>query len=318
MTEHRIDPRAFASDVTPDWCAGCGDHGILKALELALADGGRRPDQLAVFGGIGCSGKLPYYLTTFGIHTLHGRALPIASGAKLANPELTVVVVSGDGDALSIGAGHFVNAGRRNLDLTLILFNNGVYGLTKGQAAPTLRAGEQTRGMPRPNWQAGIEPIALALTAGYTWIGRGYAYAVPKLTGLIAAAIAHPGLACLEVLTPCPTYNDLHTRDWYAGKDRDPPQPRLYDLQGQGFDPLIPPGAGTERRRERLAACFGRAQEWGERIPTGVFLQDLDRPPLDLGAAPARLCVADAAGCPLAELDGIMAGLAAARVGRAD
>lgn len=314
MNDNESRADVFHSDTATDWCAGCGDHGILKALEKALFKLARRPDQVAVFGGIGCSGKLPYYLTAYGIHTLHGRALPIASGAKLANPDLTVVVVSGDGDALSIGAGHFVNAGRRNIDLTLILCNNGVYGLTKGQAAPTLRSGEQTRSMARPNWQDALNPAQLALTSGYTWIGRGYAYAVPRLADLMAQAMGHPGLACLEVLQPCPMYNDLYTRDWYAGKDLTPPHPRLYDLQEEGHDPSIPFGSGDDLRRERMLACFALTQEAGERIPTGVLLRDLSRPALNLRSVPSRLRITDDTGIPAAKLDGVMSRLAAAEL----
>jgi 2-oxoglutarate ferredoxin oxidoreductase subunit beta len=152
MTDDRLtfplNFRDYESDRANDWCAGCGDHGILRALEKALAGLEMPLDEVAVFGGIGCSGKTPYYLNTFGIHTLHGRVLSFATGAKLANPELNVIAVGGDGDALSIGAGHFVNSGRRNLNLTYIMFNNGVYGLTKGQAAPTHRATSRVRQIP--------------------------------------------------------------------------------------------------------------------------------------------------------------------------
>jgi 2-oxoglutarate ferredoxin oxidoreductase subunit beta len=128
-----------------DWCPGCGDFGILSGLQQALAGLNLPPHQVAVFGGIGCSGKTQYYTSAYGVHTLHGRVLPYATGAKLANPDLTVVAVGGDGDGMAIGAGHFVNTGRRNVDLTYILFNNEVYGLTKGQASPTLPLGLQTK-----------------------------------------------------------------------------------------------------------------------------------------------------------------------------
>ncbi|RTZ71849.1 MAG: hypothetical protein DSZ02_10495 [Gammaproteobacteria bacterium] len=180
-----FEPKEFQSEHINDWCAGCGDHGILRALEQALSDSGLSPDEVAVFGGIGCSGKTPYYMNTYGIHTLHGRLLPFAAGAKLARPALTVIAAGGDGDGLSIGAGHFVNAGRRNLDLTYVFFNNGVYGLTKGQASPTLGRGEQTRSMPLRSIQEPLNPVLLAFAAGYTWIGRGYAYDVKGLAGLI-------------------------------------------------------------------------------------------------------------------------------------
>jgi 2-oxoglutarate/2-oxoacid ferredoxin oxidoreductase subunit beta len=168
-----------------DWCPGCGDFGILTAVQHALAGLQLAPHQVAIFGGIGCSGKAVYYLPTYGVHTLHGRVLPFATGAKLANPDLTVVAVGGDGDGLGIGAGHFVNTGRRNLDLTYILFNNEVYGLTKGQAAPTLPLEFRTKSLPEPTIQAAVNPLMLALAAGFTWIGRGYAYQVRRLVELI-------------------------------------------------------------------------------------------------------------------------------------
>jgi 2-oxoglutarate/2-oxoacid ferredoxin oxidoreductase subunit beta len=315
MTDDRqtfpLNFRDYESDRANDWCAGCGDHGILRALEKALAGLEMPLDEVAVFGGIGCSGKTPYYLNTFGIHTLHGRVLSFATGAKLANPELKVIAVGGDGDALSIGAGHFVNAGRRNLDMTYIMFNNGVYGLTKGQAAPTLRPGEQTKSMPKSNIQGEANPIMLALAAGYTWIGRGYAYDVAGLSSLIQEAISHPGIAFLDVLQPCPKYNDLHSREWYAE--------RLYALNEDGHDPLIGPGSDPKLKQERQMQCLLRAQEWGERIPTGVFLQDLSVPdfgtlisqvqPSYSDTPPCNQPVADASGAPQVDLEPLLAEL---------
>ena len=309
--ERRFQPREFQSSHRNDWCAGCGDHGILRALEQALSEGGLAPDEVAVFGGIGCSGKTPYYMNTYGIHTLHGRLLPFAAGAKLARPELTVIAVGGDGDGLSIGAGHLVNAGRRNLDLTYLLYNNGVYGLTKGQAAPTLARGEQTRSMPLQSIQEQLNPVFLAFAAGYTWIGRGYAYDVGALATLIRQAIAHPGIAFLEVLQPCPRYNDIHTRAWYAE--------RLYSLQEAGHHATITAGDGGEQAGRVRAAGLAKALEWGDRIPTGVFLEDRSAPPfLELVTRlqpayaqlpPAQLPVADADGRPLARLDELLSGL---------
>lgn len=266
----------YSADVVNDWCAGCGDFGILRALENALATLQLPLHQVAVFGGIGCSGKTPYYLHTNGVHTLHGRVLPFASGAKLANPQLTVIAVGGDGDGLGIGAGHFSNAGRRNLDITYILFNNGVYGLTKGQAAPTLRQGEQTRAMAQENILAHLNPILLAAASGFTWIGRGYAYDARHLQSLIQQAIQHRGTAFIEVLQPCPTYNDLHDKQWYAG-EKATETSRLYYLPEEDYDPCVPTDADEQRRQQTLAQCMHKAQEWGQRIPLGVFFQDLSR-----------------------------------------
>ena len=154
-------------DYPNDWCPGCGDFGILSAVQQALAALRLLPHQVSIFGGIGCSGKAVYYLPTYGIHTLHGRVLPYATGAKLANPDLTVIAIGGDGDGLGIGAGHFVNSGRRNLDLTYILFNNAIYGLTKGQAAPTLPLGSQTKSLPEPTIQGAVNPLMLSRPASH-------------------------------------------------------------------------------------------------------------------------------------------------------
>ena len=170
--------QAYKTEVHVDWCPGCGDFGILSSIQQAFFQLQIPPHRIAMISGIGCSGKTPHYIDTYGLHTLHGRALPVATGAKLANHELTVVAVGGDGDGYGIGAGYFVNSGRRNLDMTYIVFNNGVYGLTKGQASPTLGKGLQTKSMPDPSIQEGINPLAVALGAGYTWIGRGYALEV--------------------------------------------------------------------------------------------------------------------------------------------
>jgi 2-oxoglutarate/2-oxoacid ferredoxin oxidoreductase subunit beta len=295
-----------------DWCPGCGDFGILSALHQAIAGLGLQPHEVVTVGGIGCSGKAQYYVNTYGVHSLHGRALPCATGIKLANHTLTVIVMAGDGDALAIGAGHFVNAGRRNVDLTYIVFNNGVYGLTKGQAAPTLPLGLQTKSLPEPNIQGQVNALLLALTSGYTWIGRGYAYDVKRLADLIQQAIQHFGLSYLEVLQPCPTYNNLHTKEWYAGADRPDHQPRIYDVNEEGYDPLIPPDPDEDLVRAKMLAFLAKAQEWGDRIPTGVLLENRqvssyeDRIdsllPGYCALPPAKRQIADEAGCPTANL----------------
>lgn len=266
--------KEYSAEIQNDWCAGCGDHGILNAMEKAFAELGLSKHQIAVFGGIGCSGKTPYYLDTNGIHTLHGRVLPFATGAKLANPELTVIAVGGDGDGLGIGAGHFANAGRRNLDITYLLFNNGVYGLTKGQASPTIRQGEKTKAMPQPSIQNNLNPIMLALTAGFSWIARGYAYDTHQLNSLIQNAITHKGSSFLEILQPCPVYNDLHDKQWYE-KCELSNLPRIYSLNDDNYDPFIPAAADKTLRDQKIVQCVMKSQEWDERIPTGLFYQDL-------------------------------------------
>ena len=207
----------YKTDVHNDWCPGCGDFGIVNAIQMALSEMDIERDQAAIFSGVGCSGKTSHYINTYGVHTLHGRVLPFAQGAKVANPEMTVIAVGGDGDGLGIGAGHFVAAGRRDIDMTYIVFDNGVYGLTKGQASPTLKLWEKTKSLPKPNMNYSVNPIGLAITSGYTFVARGYSYDIRHLKDLIKQAVRHKGISFLDVLQPCPTYNDINTRDWYAG-----------------------------------------------------------------------------------------------------
>ena len=266
----------FKTDIFADWCPGCGDFGIMTAMQMALAEMDLEPHQVVLVSGIGCSGKVPHNVKTYGVHTLHGRTLPFATGIKLANPELEVIAIGGDGDGLGIGAGHFVNTGRRNLDITYIIHNNGVYGLTKGQASPTLKLGLKTKAIPKPNINQAINPIALALTSGYTFIARSYAYDVLHLRNTIIQAVEHKGLAFIDALQPCPTYNDLNTKDWYGGEDRkDPktgkPQPRLYKLEETGFDPVV--HSEEEDLRKKLQA-MEKANEWGDKIPIGLFYKN--------------------------------------------
>ncbi len=295
----------------------CGDFGILNAVQMALAELDLEPHRVAVFSGIGCSGKTPHYINTYGIHTLHGRVLPYATGAKLANPDLTVIAVGGDGDGLGIGAGHFVNAGRRNVDITYILHNNGVYGLTKGQASPTLKLGVQTKSLPQPNINQGVNPLMIALAAGYTFIARSYAYDIKHLVSVIKQAIAHNGSAFIDVLQPCPTYNDINTREWYGGEDRKDPQtgkplPRVYKLEEQGYDPLVRPGMSDAEIAEKLNKFIEKALEWGDRIPIGIFLKNetvpsyedriLQRIPFYREMPPAKQTIADELGRPAIDL----------------
>ena len=201
-------------EVYADWCPGCGDFGIMNGLQMAFADLGLEPHQIVMVSGIGCSGKEPHNVKAYGVHTLHGRTLPFAMGIKVANPSLEVVAIGGDGDGLGIGAGHFVNAGRRNLDMTYIIHNNGVYGLTKGQASPTLQLGLQTKALPKPNINEAVNSIQLAVVSGFTFVARSYAYDVRHLRDTIKQAIQHKGLAFIDCLQPCPTYNNITTKAW--------------------------------------------------------------------------------------------------------
>lgn len=266
----------YKTDVHNDWCPGCGDFGILNAIQMALAESQIPLYQSCIFSGIGCSGKTPHYIHTNGIHTLHGRVLPFAQGAKLANPQLEIIAVGGDGDGLGIGVGHFVNAGRRNIDMTYIIFNNGVYGLTKGQAAPTLKLGVKTKSLTKPNVNNAINPISLALISGFTFVGRGYAYDIKHLKELIIKAMSHKGLAFLDVLQPCPTYNDINTKEWFQGLD-DVEQrserriPRIYRLDEINYNGVV---KKQEDSTDIISQAMSKSNEWGDRIPIGIFYQN--------------------------------------------
>ena len=268
----------FKTDVHNDWCPGCGDFGIVNAVQMALAEMQIPRHKSAIFSGIGCSGKTSHFINVFGVHTLHGRVLTFAQGAKIANPELEIIAVGGDGDGLGIGAGHFVAAGRRNVDMTYIIFDNAVYGLTKGQASPTLKLGEQTKSLLTPNSNYNVNPISLAISSGFTFVARGYSYDVRHLKDLIVAAVKHKGLAFLDVLQPCPTYNDINTRDWFSGEDRidektNKPMPRIYKLDDIGYDPVVHFNDENELNEKRTQAMV-KSLEWDTKIPTGIFYKN--------------------------------------------
>jgi len=256
--------KTFRGLKNPDWCPGCGDYGILSALTMALSELKLDPSKVAIIGGIGCSGKTPHYVFANGVHTLHGRAIPYAMGIRLANPELTVVVTGGDGDLLGIGVGHFVSLGRRNIDLTILVFNNQVYGLTKGQASPTLPRNVKTKALPKPNLQEAIDPVRLALASGYTFVARGFAYDVPHLKELIKKAILHKGSAVIDILQPCPTYNDVYTKEYYAS--------RIVKLETLGnWDPVV---KKPEEVEEKIMNAWEKSTFPGDKIYIGVFYQN--------------------------------------------
>ena len=267
----------YKTDVHNDWCPGCGDFGIVNAIQMALAEMNIPRDKAAIFSGIGCSGKTSHFINVYGVHTLHGRVLTFAQGAKIANPEMTIVAAGGDGDGLGIGAGHFVAAGRRDVNMTYIIFDNGVYGLTKGQASPTLKLGEQTKSLVSPNTNYDVNPIGLAVVSGFTFVARGYSYDIKHLKDLIKAAIQHKGLAFLDVLQPCPTYNDINTRDWYAGVDMaeeaQKRHSRIYKLEDTGFEPTVHFNEESELN-EKLSQALIKSLEWGNKIPIGIFYKN--------------------------------------------
>jgi 2-oxoglutarate ferredoxin oxidoreductase subunit beta len=248
-----VEVKDFASPVKPTWCPGCGDYGIHAALKQALAKVGLAPHQVLLVGGIGCGSKLPDYTQANGFMTLHGRTLPVATGAKLANHGLKVITVHGDGDGMGLGMGHFIHTARRNIGIVDLLQNNQIYGLTKGQYSPTSDAGLITSTSPDGAFEMAANPVALAIVAGGTFVARGFAGDVKGLAELVAQALQHDGYALVDILQPCVTFNKKNTYDWY--------RERVYDLQESGHDPS-----------DRVAA-YQKALQWGEQIPLGLFYQ---------------------------------------------
>ncbi|ABW01901.1 2-oxoacid:ferredoxin oxidoreductase subunit beta [Caldivirga maquilingensis] len=258
-----LNPQQYRGKKWIDWCPGCGNFGILAAETQAFAELGLDPRRIVVVSGIGCSSRMPDFLNVNGVHTLHGRAIPYAMGIKLADPSLEVIVNGGDGDLLGIGVGHFVSAGRYNVDLTIILHNNGVYGLTKGQASPTLPRNVKTKALPKPNIKDAVNPIILALASGYTFVARAYAYDTRHLKDVIKEAIRHKGTALVDVLQPCPTYNDINTKEWY--------DKRVYKLDNEKWDPVV---HDEKEANEKRLKAMEIASEWGDRIPVGIFYKN--------------------------------------------
>lgn len=253
------DLKLFNGGQKSTWCPGCGDFGILASLKQALAALDLHPHEVMLVSGIGCGSKLPHYLHANGYNSIHGRSLPVAQGIKLANHRLNVIAVTGDGDGYGIGQGHFVHAMRRNADITHVVENNQVYGLTKGQYSPTSERGYISSFSPEGAIEFAINPIAIALAAGATFIARTFAGDTKHLSATLQAAIKHRGYALVDCLQPCVTYNKLNTYDWYRA--------RVYKLGEEvGYNPA-----------DKLQA-FAKAQEWGERIPIGVFYENTERP----------------------------------------
>lgn len=199
----------------PIWCPGCGDFGVLTALQKAAANLALDPSRTVLATGIGCSGNITAYFRTYGIHGIHGRVLPLATGVKVGNPDLTVIAAGGDGDGFGIGLGHFLHAARRNVDLTYVVMDNQVYGLTKGQTSPTTPSDMSTKASPLGPLAMPLNPLALALSAGATFVAQGYSANQKELVDLIERGIRHKGFAFINVQSPCVTYNLVNTFDWF-------------------------------------------------------------------------------------------------------
>jgi len=247
----------FQGKNRPIWCPGCGDHNVLSALYTALAQTGVDPKDVVIVSGIGCSGRLPGFVKCYGFHTLHGRALPVAVGVKAANPELTVVVVGGDGDGLGIGGGHLPHVARKNPDITYLLMDNSLYGQTKGQSSPTTPLGDETATAPYGNLDEPLNPVLLALAHNASFVARGYAGATSheQLADLIYRGIQHKGFSFLHILSPCATFNRYETYRYYLAKVR--------ELEAD------------HNPQDRLTAMARAIEE--EKLPLGVFY-DVERP----------------------------------------
>ncbi len=202
----QLKPGDYKTDLKPVWCPGCGDYGVLNALYRSLAKLQIEPWNTVIMSGIGCSSRLPGYVDTYGFNSVHGRALTMATGIKSARPELTVITVGGDGDGMAIGGNHFIHSCRRNMDITYILMHNEIYGLTKGQVAPTTPTGDKTKSTFYGNPEAALDPCELAISTGATWVGRGFAGDMKFLVPLMTEAIAHHGFSFLNVMSPCVTF----------------------------------------------------------------------------------------------------------------
>jgi len=207
--DREIDRDEYTPTIEPQatWCPGCGDFGVLKALKGAMPEIGRTPEEILLCTGIGCSGKLNSYFDSYGFHTIHGRSLPIARAAKLANPELTVLAAGGDGDGYGIGCNHFIHTARENHDMTYIVFNNEIFGLTKGQTSPTSPKGHKSKTQPSGSAKSPIRPLSLSLTAGASYVARTAAVNPNQAKEIIAEAVEHDGFAHIDFLTQCPTWN---------------------------------------------------------------------------------------------------------------
>ena len=232
------------------WCPGCGNFSILEAVKQGLVDSGIAPHEVLVVSGIGQAAKAPHYLNANVFNGLHGRALPVATGAKLANPDLRIIVESGDGCNYGEGGNHFLAAIRRNIDLTLIVHNNQIYGLTKGQASPTSEEGLITKAQPEGVASLPFNPIAVAVAMQASFVARGFSGMIDHLAGLIQQGLAHEGFALIDVLQPCVSFNKINTFAWY--------KKRCYTLSEE-YDP------------SDWQAAMQTAMEWGDKIPLGII-----------------------------------------------
>ncbi len=248
-----LSVKDYDSDVENKWCPGCGNFGILAAMKDALAAQGIPPEKILIISGIGQAAKTPHYLKCNLFHALHGRALPLATGAKIANHELTILVNSGDGDCYGEGGNHFMHAVRRNIDVTLLVHNNKVYGLTKGQASPTSDEGMITKIQSDGVLSETFNPLSVALALGAGFVARSFSGKTEHLSKIIQEGIKHKGFSLIDILQPCVSFNSVNTFDWY--------RKRVYDLFEEGY---IPDDFNKAMELSRM---------WGDKIPIGIIYQ---------------------------------------------
>ncbi|NQW18112.1 MAG: 2-oxoacid:ferredoxin oxidoreductase subunit beta [Chloroflexi bacterium] len=257
----QLTAKDYKGLVDPDWCPGCGDFGVLNSLQRACAELGLKPHEIVTVSGIGCSSNFPGYFNSYGMHTLHGRALAVATGVKMANHELNVVVTTGDGDGYGIGGNHFTHTARKNIDLTYLVMNNQIYGLTTGQTSPTSMPGMKTKSTPFGNVETPLNPLTSAIMNGATYVARGYSGDIRQLTNLVKGGIEHRGFALIDIFSPCTTFN----------KDNDHPffKQRVKKLEEMDHD-----------TSDWKIACE-RAMEWGDTLYTGLFFKKEGETTLD-------------------------------------
>lgn len=244
----------FDTNIKPTWCSGCGNFGIWAAIKNTLAAADWAPDSVLVVYGIGCHGHMVNFLKTYGFQALHGRPIPVAMGAKIANHKLNVLVVAGDGDTYGEGINHLISAARGNHDITLIVHNNETYGLTTGQASPTTEKGTKTKSTPLGQFEVPINPLTLAIACGATFVARGFAGDIDDLADLIKKGVDHRGFSIIDVLQPCVTFEKIHNYDWLLS--------RIFKINRKKYH--------TADKIEALKL----ASLWGQKIPIGIFFEE--------------------------------------------
>lgn len=254
--------KEFDTSAEPSWCPGCGDFGIQAALKNAFSELKLKKEEIVMVTGIGCGSKITHWIDTYGIHSIHGRSIPIATGVKLANHKLKVIAVGGDGDGYGIGLNHFMQIQRRNVNITYIVQNNQIYGLTKGQTSPTSEKGYESHTTPHGNLEEPVNPMSIAIAGGASFVARGYVAHLRHLTDLIKQAIMHEGFSFVDVFQPCVTWNKHNTYGYF--------KTRVYELESANYKPI------------NKVKAYEKSLEMEEKIPIGLFYKE-DKPTYESG-----------------------------------